>query len=161
MLAIVRATLSRLDEVEPLWLALHAHHAVVGAPVAPVRPPAESGSRRRAQCAEWLTSGTAVLLLAEEEQPVGYLVLRVEDGPPTWAVGDRVAEIETLSVLPQARSRGVGKALMAAAREAAREMRATNLSVGLVHTNEAARRFYEREGFRPFYLSLLATVKEG
>src|SRR5438552_332658 len=57
MLAIVRATLDRLDEVEPLWLALHAHDAVVGAPVAPVRPPAESWSRRRAQYAEWLTSG--------------------------------------------------------------------------------------------------------
>ena len=59
-------------------------------------------------------------------------------------------------VLPEARDGGVGTALMREVRAAARERAATTLSVGLVHANEGARRFYEREGFRPFYLQMLA-----
>jgi uncharacterized glyoxalase superfamily protein PhnB len=67
-------------------------------------------------------------------------------GPATWDPGERVAELETLAVLPEERSAGAGHELMAAAGRLAGERGAEALSVGLVHTNERVRRFYEREG---------------
>ena len=154
----MKAGADRLDDIEPLWHALRDHHAAVASTVAPVRSAAESWTRRRAEYVKWMRDSSATLLLAERGVPLGYLMLRIAHGPPTWAIGDRIAEVETLSVLPTARDRGVGKLLMAAARREARERGAATLSVALVHTNDAAKRFYEREGFRPFYLSMLAPL---
>ena len=47
---------------------------------------------------------------------------------------------------------------MDAARDEARRHDARALSVAMVHTNVDAGRFYEREGFRPFYVSMLAPL---
>jgi len=158
---IVKAGLDRLDDVEPLWHALRDHHAAFAATVAPVRPAEESWTRRRAEYVRWLSDSSATLLLAEDVAPLGYLMLHIAHGPSTWAIGDLIAEVETLSVVPAARERGVGKLLMAAARGEARERGAAALQVALVHANDGARRFYEREGFRAFYLSMLAPLEEG
>ncbi|MBC5825066.1 MAG: GNAT family N-acetyltransferase [Candidatus Eremiobacteraeota bacterium] len=157
---IVRAGLERLDDVEPLWRALRDHHADIAATLVPVRSAEESWRRRRAEYTEWLSDSSATILFAEEDAPVGYLMLHMMPGPPSWAIGDRIAEVETLSILPAARDHGVGKLLMAAARREARERGATTLSVALLHTNEGARRFYEREGFHSFYLTMLASIAQ-
>lgn len=141
---IVRAGLDRLDDVEPLWHALSEHHAAFAASVAPVRSPEESWTRRRREYVAWLSDSSATLFMAEDVAPLGYLMLRIAHGPPTWDIGDRVAEVETLSVVAAARDRGVGTLLMAAARREARERGAAMLSVALVHSNDGARRFYER-----------------
>jgi hypothetical protein len=37
----------------------------------------------------------------------------------------------------------------------AEERGARSILVGLAHTNAGARRFYEREGFTPFYLDMV------
>jgi ribosomal protein S18 acetylase RimI-like enzyme len=161
LVRIGRAGPERLDDVEPLWRALREHHTSIASNVAPIRSAEESWKRRRAEYVTWLSASDATLLLAEDAVPIGYLMLRMTAGPSTWAIGDRIAEIETLSILPSARSRGVGKSLMAAAREEARERGATTLSVALIHTNVDARRFYEREGFNPFYVSMLAPLVDG
>jgi ribosomal protein S18 acetylase RimI-like enzyme len=155
---IVQASAERLGEVEPLWRALREHHVKVAADVAPIRTEPESWTRRRAEYERWLGDGSATLFLALGEHPVGYLMLRLGAGPPTWQLGEPLATVETLSILPEARGSGVGKALMDAARAKANACGASTLCVELVHTNEAARRFYEREGFEPFYLSMLAQV---
>lgn len=157
---IVRAGTERLDDIEPLWHALRDHHADVGAGVAPVRDAAESWRRRRAQYERWLATGELALLVAERDgRAVGYATLRPGAGAATWDLGERVAELETLSVLPAERGRGTGAALVEACREIARGWEAGSLLVGLVHTNEDARRFYEREGFRPFYLEMVAPLE--
>lgn len=157
---IVKAGFDRLDDIEPLWRALRDHHVAVASTVAPVRSPQESWKRRRAEYVGWLADSSAVLFLAEQLVPIGYLMLRITHGPTTWAVGDRIAEVETWSVLASARDRGVGKLLMAAARREARERGAGALSVALVHTNDGAKRFYEREGFRPFYMTMLSRLTD-
>ncbi len=154
--AVVRAGRERLDELEPLWRALYEHHAQVGRGVAPVRSLADSWRHRRAEYEAWLGAGESVLLVAQrEERAIGYAMVRPCPGAATWDLGERGLEIETLAVLAEERGAGAGHALMEAAAEVARESGAEFMSVGLVHTNEGAYRFYEREGFRRFYVSMV------
>jgi ribosomal protein S18 acetylase RimI-like enzyme len=150
---ITRAGAERLDELEPLWRAMHSHHAAMAAEVAPARPFEESWRRRRAEYENWLAAGEAQLLIAEQDRRVvGYLMLRSTGSASTWDIGERVAEIESLSVLEEQRGDGIGAALMDAARKHADGAR---LLVSVVHANRGALRFYEREGFGPFYVLLL------
>jgi ribosomal protein S18 acetylase RimI-like enzyme len=146
----------RLPELEPLWRAMHAHHRDLE-DVPPVRPFEDSWARRQEQYGGWLRSGEGIVLVAERDggPPVGYAALTIGDGPSTWDVGDRAAEIESIAVLPSERSSGVGAALMDAAVEAARSAGAMAIGVGVVHSNADAIRFYERAGFKPFYLQML------
>jgi GNAT superfamily N-acetyltransferase len=44
---------------------------------------------------------------------------------------------------------------MEASRRWALERGARSIAVGLAHTNVGAKRFYEREGFTPFYLDMV------
>jgi ribosomal protein S18 acetylase RimI-like enzyme len=64
-----------------------------------------------------------------------------DGGPATWDVGERVAELESLSVAADARSQEVGTLLLGAAREVARRAGAERLQVGVAHANANAARF--------------------
>lgn len=159
VISIARAGQERLEELEPLWRALYEHHAEVGRGVAPVRSLADSWRHRRAEYEAWLGAGESVLLLAERDgRAIGYAMVKPGPGAATWDLGERGLEIETLAVLAEERGAGAGHALMEAAVEVARESGAEFISVGLVHTNEGAYRFYEREGFTRFYVTMVRTV---
>jgi GNAT superfamily N-acetyltransferase len=56
------------------------------------------------------------------------------------------AWVEDLAVHPEQRSKGVGAALLAAARDWARERGATHLELDSAEPRKDAHRFYEREG---------------
>jgi len=104
---VVRAGAERIDELEPLWQALYSHHAEVGRTVAPVRTLKASWRRRRPQYERWLAGDDAVLLIAEREgRPVGYAMVTVGAVQPTWDLGERILEVETLAVLPEERGEG-------------------------------------------------------
>lgn len=155
---IVAIGADRLDELRPLWLGLFDHHASIAEGVAPVRDRDGSWRRRREQYESWVSAAEVTILLAVQgERAVGYITLTFSEPPPTWDIGP-VATIETLSVLPAARGSGIGALLTAEARRIAAARGAQTLAVGLAHTNDGARRFYERQGFRPFYLELIAPV---
>ncbi|MBU2655038.1 ribosomal protein S18-alanine N-acetyltransferase [Acidomonas methanolica] len=81
-----------------------------------------------------------LLAVTEERRALGFLMAR--------AVYDE-AELLTLGVEPEARRRGVARALVAglAARLAARGVRRLFLEVA--SRNDAARRLYEAAGFQP------------
>lgn len=160
---IVGAGPERIPELEPLWRALYEHHRAIAEGVAGVRPYEDTWKQRQGQYRDWLTGdGEAALLLAErDDRVVGYAMLTAGPGAATWDLGDRVVEIETLSVLSEERGSGVGAALMSASRSWALERGATTVAVGLAHTNEGARRFYEREGFTPFYLDMVLDIDSG
>jgi ribosomal protein S18 acetylase RimI-like enzyme len=160
---IVSAGVSEIDRVEPLWHAMVVHHERVIAGAWPVRTPTEAWRRRRAEYVEWLTGGEAWLLLAvpageDAAAPDGYAIVRLQPSGSTWDLGDRIGELESLSVAEHARGAGVGTRLIAAARDSLRERGIGYWSVSVVEANAAAERLYEREGFRPFYRSLLAPV---
>ena len=149
-----------LDRVEPLGLAMVAHHRAVTD--LQVREPAETWRRRRADYAAWLESGEGFILLAVPEDggdAEGYAAVRVHaSGSPTFDLGERVGDLESLSVAASARGTGVGTRLIAAARERLRAGGVGHWLVSVVDANPDARRLYEREGFRPFVSSLVAPI---
>jgi ribosomal protein S18 acetylase RimI-like enzyme len=144
-----------VDRLEPLWRALRDHHVSLPQ-MQPTRSLEDSWAHRRGQYLDWLSGDDHTLLLAERDgQPIGYAVLSVGGGAATWDIGERTAEIETLSVLEEERGHGVGRALTEGAVELAAEAGAGSVLVGVAHSNADALRFYEREGFEPFYVSLI------
>ena len=152
---IRRGTVEDIDRMEPLWRALWSHHITLE-DMRPTRTAEASWEFRSNQYRDWLTKDNYTLLLAERDgEPIGYAVVSIGDGGATWDVGKQVAEVETLSVLESERGSGVGKALTSAAEEVANEAGVETLVVGVAHTNEGALRFYEREGYTPFYVTLM------
>ena len=85
---------------------------------------------------------------------IGYALVAVEpDGDvlwsDTWQVGDKVAELETMYLLPEERGRGLGGLLLDTVEAELEERGIPDLAIGAVPGNTGALRFYERRGFRP------------
>lgn len=57
------------------------------------------------------------------------------------------AEIDELFVVPEARSRGIGAALLERAEASFREASCTQVQLQLAHSNAAARRIYHRDAW--------------
>ena len=154
-------TRDEVDRLEPLWYALRDHHVTLP-DMQRVRSPEESWAYRRRQYRDWLSRDGYRLLIAERDgEPIGYAVISLGEGAATWDIGDRTAEIETLSVLASERGKGVGRALTAAAAEIATQAGAGSVLVGVAHSNDDAIRFYEREGYEPFYVLLIQSDRDG
>jgi ribosomal protein S18 acetylase RimI-like enzyme len=142
-----------LDRIEPLWNALREHHSSVTPELGPPRSRQDSWLRRRSQYEQWLSGPNAFVLLAERGGvPIGYAMVHVREGSPTWPLGERAGEIETLSVLAGERSQGTGTALLEAVRAELGGLGVNELSLHAMRTNESAIRFYERHGFRTYAL---------
>jgi ribosomal protein S18 acetylase RimI-like enzyme len=159
---IVRADGSRLDEIEPLFKAMHEHHRSGGpraAQVVPLRSGDEAWARRREHYRDLFEGGRGHLLIAEAGgRAIGYAVVS-EIGPQaTLETGARMAELESLAVLPGERGAGVGRALMAAAHELVRELGIGELMLYVMDGNDGALRFYERYGMRPYMHVLVGAV---
>jgi GNAT superfamily N-acetyltransferase len=147
---IARAGAERVDELEPLWLALHRHHRDVAAqPV--VADDGASWRLRRAWYLDMLARGEDVLLVAERDgRPVGYAFLHVRHGPDdTWPVEGRWGELVSLSVLPEERGSGVGTKLLDAVDGELEARGVRDLQVAVMAGNAEALRLYERRGLRP------------
>jgi ribosomal protein S18 acetylase RimI-like enzyme len=139
----------RLDELEPLWLALHRHHRAV-ADLEVLRDDALSWQRRRAWYAAMLAGGHDFALVARAGgEAVGYAFVHIRPGDDdTWPVGGHMAELVSLAVAPASRGHGVGTALMDAV-DAELDLRGVaDLEVAVMAGNDGARRFYERRGLR-------------
>jgi GNAT superfamily N-acetyltransferase len=156
---ITRGRVELLDQVRPLWLALRNHHNKIAPDLGPIREDDESWRRRRAQYEEWLRDDRAFLLLARRQhRAVGYAFVRVEQqGSPTWEGDGDAADLETLSLLPEARGTGLGARLIALVREEVERRGYAQLTLTAVATNHDALRFYEREGFTPTFVILRDT----
>ena len=158
---IVRGDASTLEEVGPLFEAMHEHHRGSGPQLLPFRSAEEAWERRRAHYVTLLESGRGHLLLAEEDgRAIGYAMVSATGGQATLATGDRMAELETLSVAEGERGQGVGRALMDAAYDVMRELGATEVMLYVLDGNDGAVRFYERLGMRPYLHVMLGRVPE-
>ena len=148
---IVRGDVSRVDEVGPLFKAMHRHHRALGAQLLPFRSDEDAWERRRLHYVALLESGRGRLLIAEEDgRAIGYAMVSLGRGQATLTTGERVAELETLSVADGERGRGVGRALMDAAYAVMEELGATEVMLYVLDGNDDAIRFYERFGLRPY-----------
>jgi ribosomal protein S18 acetylase RimI-like enzyme len=160
---VIAADAGRLDEVGPLFKGMVEHHRMVTGDQWPVRDADQAWPRRRRQYSAWLAGGRAWLLLAVEaaaasRPPAGYAMVRLTEPGPTWDLGAVLGELESLAVTEQARGLGVGTMLMDASRDLLRTHGASYWIVGVVEINTGAVRFYEREGFQPYYRQLLGRI---
>lgn len=136
-----------LDRVAALWSALGDHHA----PLDPLfRPRAGAEDAVRALVAGFLRDPDTAVFVCEAAGDagglVGFCAARIERAPPILAE-DRRAEITDLFVDPEARRRGVGRALATAALDwvAGRGVRRVEVRVA-VH-NEVGQAFWRALGF--------------
>lgn len=135
-----------IDELRPFWLAMVAHHAVVAPEMGPIRDDDDSWARRRAHYERQLArEGAFVLLARVDGRAVGYALVTIEEASPTWSDPDSWAEIDSLSLLPEARGQGIGERLVERVQDEAggRELRLFAMA-----GNADALRFYERQGFQ-------------
>jgi ribosomal protein S18 acetylase RimI-like enzyme len=92
---------------------------------------------------ELIIAGETVVLLAGKA-PTGLAVLRFRDSIWTCGLECYLAE---LYVTPDERGHGIGRALMVAALDLARERGADYMDLNTAETDRAARRLYESLGF--------------
>lgn len=100
----------------------------------------ESWEEAWSDLSETVRNGVA-LIAEEDEHPVGFVFCVLGD------VGRKTAHVTDLYVAPEARSRGVGSALLAAVIEPAREAGLDYVSLEVLTRNNEARRLYDRLGF--------------
>jgi len=163
---IVEAGAERLDEVASLWRAMHEYDAEVAGEareIAPLRRAEGSWRRRRDALERSMRAGDAWLLIAEREgSPVGFAFVRIRDGDRSFETGERMGELEALSVEPELRRWGVGSLLM---EELERRLAAAGIGfIGLavIAGNEDALRFYRRWGMVPSHIRCLGrTLSDG
>jgi GNAT superfamily N-acetyltransferase len=145
-------TVAELDAVEPLWNALQAHHTAISPSLGkgtPGREPADAWRVRRGKYERWLQDPNTFFVLAEIiGEPVGYAFVTIGPGYASWQTGQRLAELETLSVLPEHRSDGIGSALLSAVWGRLCELGVEDMAITTTTTNVNSHRFYEREGFQ-------------
>ncbi len=95
-----------------------------------------------------LTRGNAILLVDEESKQLrGYALLRFHARSPR-------ARLYSLAIDHKHRSRGIGRALLAAVEDAARGRGAASVQLELRKDNHAAARLYEKMGYRGFGMYL-------
>ena len=144
-----------LDLLEHLWGALQEHHSevvpILGTDVPP-RSTDDSWTHRRAKYERWLSDPDTFFAVAEEgSRAVGYAFVTVGPGYAGWNTG-RLAELETLSVSPDRRGRGLGGALMDAVWSKLAERGVREMAITTPLTNVESHRFYERQGFRQSFV---------
>jgi ribosomal protein S18 acetylase RimI-like enzyme len=136
----------RIDELRPLWLQLHHHHAT-GSPVQPFVDDETSWTRRRVSYVETFDGGGFALVADGDSGPVAYAMVRIhEGGDDSWAMGDRWGEVWTLVVDERVRGQGIGSALLDAVDAELASRGVTDLMIGVMEGNDGARRLYERRG---------------
>jgi ribosomal protein S18 acetylase RimI-like enzyme len=149
-LTITVAGAERVDSLEDLWLALHRHHRAT-ANLQPVVDDSNSWQRRRCFYIDKLEGRTAFLVVASlDHEMVGYAMVLIEAGPDdTWPLGERYAELYSLSVAADFRRRGIGTRLLDFVDQELNRRGIHDLRVAVMVGNEEAQRLYERRGLVP------------
>ena len=159
-LEIVKGTAADVPRLEPLWVAVHHVHQASMPELAPYVSDAETWEELRRHYDELFTKPETELLLAlDAGELVGYAlthVLGVGETfiPDTWRTAQRIGELESLSVAPSHRGKGIGSALLDAVDASFQARGVRDVIVGALPGNEGAVRLYERRGFRPTWLYL-------
>lgn len=111
----------------------------------PFLPPVRS----REQIAQWIARPDSTVLVAAGEDGVVGLALLLVRSPSGFAgaVPRKVIDVENIIVRADQRGKRIGRRLLAAAVEWARQRQATHVEVVVHDINRDARRFYESFGF--------------
>jgi GNAT superfamily N-acetyltransferase len=108
----------------------------------------DNPAHAREQVLAWLESPGTTLLVAQSEWGVlGVAVLLTRVMPKPGGGMHKVVEVDNLVVHPEQRGQRIGRRLLSAAVEWARQRRAAQVEVMVGDANREARRFYESFGF--------------
>jgi GNAT superfamily N-acetyltransferase/catechol 2,3-dioxygenase-like lactoylglutathione lyase family enzyme len=124
------------DDYEAMPISIQQHQG----PRESLRPLFELAEDSGAQLSRYIDSGE-VLVAVDADRVVGHLQL-TDPGVPAEI------EIKNMAVLAEHRRRGVGRALIAAAMERARELSRSAVCVATAAADVDNLRFYQRAGFR-------------
>jgi GNAT superfamily N-acetyltransferase len=138
-----------LEELAPLWGELQRHHLEVSDYGPLVDDPGSSWERRLSWYRSLLAKGGSYVTAQDHEgRVIGYAMVATEDGPDdTFDVRGGIAEVVTLIVTHAQRSAGVGRALLAAAEDIARDRGYDTVKIAVMSGNLRARDFYEAVGY--------------
>jgi ribosomal protein S18 acetylase RimI-like enzyme len=157
---ITRGSAVDIPALEPLWVAVHHVHAASMPELAPYVSDEETWLERRALYESIFRDPETFLFLARiADDLVGYALGRIVGGgedwwSDTWRTGARVGELESVSVLPEYRGEGIGRALLDAVDEEFARLGVHDQILGALPGNTDALRLYERRGFRPTWIYL-------
>jgi RimJ/RimL family protein N-acetyltransferase/ribosomal protein S18 acetylase RimI-like enzyme len=144
-------SVDELTALEPVWNALQEHHVEITPDLGsqtPKRSLADAWRIRRSKYERWLGDPDTFFVLAESDgAPVGYAFVTIGLPYAGWATGDRLAELETLSVLAERRGEGIGATLIDAVWKRLGEIGVEDMAITTTATNVDAQRFYGRQGF--------------
>ena len=155
---IALAGVDALPRIEPLTRSLHEHHRTVdpAIPDVPLRDTDAWWTVRSDRYRAWLAEPDSFLLVADDDgSAVGYALVTFHDRDDSNATGDRFAELQSLAVTPGRRGEGLGTTLLHEVYREVRRRGAAEMVIGVLATNVAAMRLYEREGFRPWVVLTL------
>jgi ribosomal protein S18 acetylase RimI-like enzyme len=145
---IVPLDARRIDVLRPLWLELHHHHRAVS-PFDLIADDDASWERRRSMYLRLLRDGAFAYLAELGGMPVGYAFVRFHEGPDdTFPLGDRYAEVLTLTVTAAHRGQGIGARLLDEVDAELDRQGVRGLAIAVMTGNDDALRFYERRGLR-------------
>ena len=103
--------------------------------------------------------GSFVLVAVEDARAVGYAYAAIKDTPPNpFVFPQRSIYLDQLSVRETHRGRGIGRALVTAVLDRARQLRASRVRLDTAFDNHGAQAFFRDLGFRQGHLHWDATV---
>jgi ribosomal protein S18 acetylase RimI-like enzyme len=149
-----------LASLEPLWVAVHHQHQHAMPQLRPYVSDATTWRERRTLYDDLFAEHDPVLLLGRHAgqlagYALGYTMPAIGTWlADTWSTGDRIGEVESLSVLPAYRGQGLGSLLLEQLHGRLREQGAKDLIVGALSGNADAIRLYQRHGYQPTWLYL-------
>ena len=155
MAVVIRAATA--DDVDGVVVSVAALFAEDGATRDRLRNPDWPALEGRDWCSGLMADpAVLVVVAAAGSEVLGHLVGTYTEASPMW-LGVR-AELVSMFVDPRVRGEGIGSRLVEHFRDWARDRGAVRIHVEAYAANEAALRFYRRQGFAPLSEKLAADL---
>lgn len=155
--SVRRAAASDVPALERLWVEFIDYHAEGDRYFK--RSP---GAARvhGARLAEELDRRDRLILIAEHEgEPIGFAIGEIRAASELFLAGP-YGFVRDLGVTRSARQSGVGQRLYEEVAAWFMECGVTRAELDVTETNQAARRFWERNGYRPLYTRMTADLSD-
>lgn len=136
-----------VDELADLWVALADEQRALGSHL--LAEPNRS-TIRQAMARHLLVDGLRIA--REDGDIVGFVMFAPETG--TYDTDCDRGVVNNLYVRPERRDEGIGAKLLDAAEETFRTSGIETISLEALTANDAARRFYRRQGYTPHRVEL-------